>query len=510
MDTSDMDTPAANASAVLTTVPSPTSPTMSDPIASTLALLDGQRKMRILILSSDTGGGHRASADALRSAIEQLRPNQTHVDIVDYWVDFASGPFVGFPKQYTFLAQHPWLWKLTFEATRFPPGRALTETFLNTFGHQNVLKSFQRYAPDLIISVHPLVNTLSLKVLRRLARLTKCPAPPYVTVVTDLGGAHPTWFHKSADMIYIPSDGIHRTAQRVGIPESRIRQLGLPVRPDFWQSTTDKREMRVQLGLEADLSTVLVIGGGDGVGGLKSIVSALANKLPSSLGHNHFQVVAICGKNNKLKTYLSSREWPIRLTALGFVKNMSDWMAASDILCTKAGPGTIAEGLIRGLPILVTGFLPGQEEMNVKHVMDNRVGAFAGKPDQIVSIVAKWLSDEGVLQDMAQRAKQLGRPTASLDIVSDIFEVAEQRINENLTTLQLTKQVTESSRNLLNHGLQSYIPHRRMLLESSSTESHILFRLKFLMRVVMGWMVAREAVRSTHDSGPPLEAIGNK
>lgn len=498
-----------DATAMVTANPSVAAYTVLDSIASTVALLDGNRKMRILILSSDTGGGHRASAEALRSAIERLRPDKTHVDIVDYWVDFASGPFSRFPKQYTFLAQHPWMWKFTFEATRFPPGRALSETLFNTFAHQNVLKSFQKYAPDLIISVHPLVNTLSMKVLRRMARLTGRPAPPYVTVVTDLGGAHPTWFHKSADMIYIPSDRIHLTAKRVGVPESRIRQLGLPVRPDFWQNSPGKYDMRERLGLQTDLPTILTIGGGDGVGGLKSIVSALATKLPPTLGHNHFQIVAICGKNEKLKTWLASREWPVQLTALGFVSNMSDWMAASDILCTKAGPGTIAEGLIRGLPILVTGFLPGQEEMNVQHIIENRVGTFAGKTDKIVSVVAKWLSDEGVLQDVAQRAKQLGRPTASLDIANDIFEVAENRINENLTSLRHMKQVSESSRVLLGNGLQSYIPHRRMLLDSSSPESHIMFRLKFFMRVVMGWMVAREAVRRTHDPSP-ADAIENK
>lgn len=504
-----MGSSATDTTAMVTSNQSALSSTSLDPVSSTVALLEGNRKMRILILSSDTGGGHRASAEALSSAIQRLRPNKTHVDIVDYWVDFASGPFSKFPKQYTFLAQHPWMWKLTFEATRFPPGRALSETLFNTFGHQNVLKSFQRYAPDLIISVHPLVNTLSQKVLRRMSLLTGRPVPPYVTVVTDLGGAHPTWFHKSADMIYIPSDRIHRTAKRVGVPESRIRQLGLPVRPDFWQNSIEKHDMRARLGLQTHLPTILAIGGGDGVGGLKSIVSALATKLPSTLGHRHFQVVAICGKNKKLETWLASQEWPIQLTALGFVSNMSDWMAASDILCTKAGPGTIAEGLIRGLPILVTGYLPGQEEMNAEHIIENRVGAYAGKPDKIVSIVAKWLSDEGVLQDMAQRAKELGRPTASLDIVKDIFEVADRRIEENLTSLRHMKQVSESSRVLLSGGLQSYIPHRRMLLDSSSSESHIVFRLKFLMRVVMGWMVAREAVHRTRDPSPP-DAIENK
>lgn len=490
-----------------TTVTDPTATMLesTDPIASHKALLNRQRKMRILLLSSDTGGGHRASAEALRSALLHLYPELVHIDIVDFWVDFASGPFSDFPQQYTFLAKHPWLWKLTFEVTRFPPGRAISETLINTFGHQNVLKSFQQYAPDLIISVHPLVNTLSQKVLRRISRMSACPAPPYVTVVTDLGGAHPTWFHKRTDMTYVPTDRIAQTAQRVGVSLSRIRQLGLPVRPDFWEPTPDKIKLREQLGIPTDIPAVLAIGGGDGVGGLKSIVSALAKNLPTKLGHHRVQIVAICGKNEKAKNWLKSQNWPIPLTALGFVSNMSDWMGACDVLCTKAGPGTIAEGLIRALPILVTGYLPGQEEMNVKYVVDNGVGAFAGKPDKIVIIVAKWLLDPALLQDMSQRAKELAKPTSSLDIAKDIVDFARTKIEENLETMERTKQITESSRTLLNNGLQVYIPHRRMLLDSTNKESQLWLRLKILMRVTMGWMVARQALQGTHDS-PLLEA----
>ena len=57
----------------------------------------------------------------------------------------------------------------------------------------------------------------------------------------------------------------------------------------------------------------------------------------------------------------------------GFVDNMEEWMAACDIVITKAGPGTIAESLIMGLPILLNGFVPCQEAGNVPYVVDNGV-----------------------------------------------------------------------------------------------------------------------------------------
>ena len=49
------------------------------------------------------------------------------------------------------------------------------------------------------------------------------------------------------------------------------------------------------------------------------------------------------------------------LFAKGFVSNMDEWMGAVDCIVTKAGPGTIAEAMTRGLPIMLSAFLPGQE-----------------------------------------------------------------------------------------------------------------------------------------------------
>lgn len=83
-------------------------------------------------------------------------------------------------------------------------------------------------------------------------------------------------------------------------------------------------------------------------------------------------MVVICGKNQFVKRELESVEWPenVRVIVNGFVKNMDEWMGAVDALVTKAGPGTIAEATIRGLPVMLSGYLPGQEEGNVPYVVD--------------------------------------------------------------------------------------------------------------------------------------------
>lgn len=492
---------------VMTLPPNPLSPNVPNALENALAsfnsVLQRRRRMRVLILSSDTGGGHRASANALRAALEELYPRHIHVDIVDFWVDLAAGPFSRFPDQYTFLAKHPWMWKFTYEITRFPPGRAITETCFNTFAHRNISAAFTRYAPDLIISVHPLVNTLSHHVLRQMSNQSGLPPIPYVTVVTDLGGAHPTWFHKACDMTYVPSDSVRDIALRVGVPSDNIRQFGLPIRQDFWTSPPPKYHLRETLGIRPDLPTVLAIGGGDGVGGLKDIVFSLANNLPRKLGHSRVQLVIICGKNQSLRQNLQNRTWPIPLTALGYVSNMSDWMAASDILCTKAGPGTIAEGLTRGLPIIVTGFLPGQEEANVKYVVDNDVGTYAKKASSIVKTVASWIGNPTFLADMATRAQRLARPQSSMDIAGDVVEVVRAKLASNAEELKLRIQerATQNANAVAANSLRAYIPHSEQLRDDSD-HSLLMLRIRLLLKFAVGSLLVRDAIHRPERDPP--------
>ena len=73
--------------------------------------------------------------------------------------------------------------------------------------------------------------------------------------------------------------------------------------------------------------------------------------------------MAICGRNLRLQrrlTRLAARTGG-RLTVLGFVDNMSDWLRCADVVIAKAGPGTIAEAACCGVPLLLTSHLPGQE-----------------------------------------------------------------------------------------------------------------------------------------------------
>ena len=119
----------------------------------------------------------------------------------------------------------------------------------------------------------------------------------------------------------------------------------------------------------------------------------------------------------------------------GFVQNMSEYMSCCDCVITKAGPGTIAEALICGIPIILNGnsfssffffnyFLEGcipcQEEGNIPFVLDNKVGIYSEEPAIIANTVSEWFDSSDILKEMSHRAKALGRPEATFNIVRDL------------------------------------------------------------------------------------------
>ena len=326
----------------------------------------------IQILMSDTGGGHRASANALRDAFEVLHPGKIQCDIVDIYTDYGPiWPYNDYVAGYKLMAANPWMWDAFYSFGTTDFGMCLNEFLLENICFDAFRQCLNRPSgdtgrrADMVVSVHPLTQGLPLKILSTLDSGTRDGrrTTPFCTVVTDLGSAHPTWFNPGVDKCFVPSDALNQVAQQRGLQPSQIVQYGLPIRKGFWdsdsdsKSANDKPSLRSQLGLETDLPVVLVVGGGDGMGGLVDIAKQLGKELESS--GTVAQMVVVCGNNKDAKQQLDSVAWGegVKVSVQGFVNNMDEWMKASDALVTKAGPGSIAEASICGLPCMMFSFL---------------------------------------------------------------------------------------------------------------------------------------------------------
>jgi 1,2-diacylglycerol 3-beta-galactosyltransferase len=350
-------------------------------------------KKKLLILMSDTGGGHRASAQALDQALQEQYPGKIEVTVMDIWTDHGKYHFAQLVPMYRYIAKHPLLWRAFYNYGTFAPTRVFTEFQSRVLCYARFKTAIQAADPDFVVSVHPLCQQMPISIVQEMnrVRLGK-PRIPFVTVVTDLGSAHPCWFDPRADAVYVPSEAVRQVALKTHMPAGKILMKGLPIRPAFWRASRSKLAVRQSLGIPQASRAVLLMGGGDGVGGLSVVATEVANKLKTLSFKTHMTV--ICGHNQKMKdqltTVLSSAELPtpnlmslcfrsifhasrtvatssslgdrgeLEVAVKGFVHNIDEYMAASDLLVTKAGPGTIAEAMTRGLPIVLSSFLPGQ------------------------------------------------------------------------------------------------------------------------------------------------------
>lgn len=384
------------------------------------------KQKRVLILMTDTGGGHRASAEAIKSTFELEYGNEYEVTVTDLWTDHTPWPFNQLPKSYSFLVKHNTLWKATFHGTapRFvhQPHFAFTSVFIA----RKVMRGLLKHRPDIIVSVHPLMQHVPIRLLKARGLLKKIP---FATVVTDLSTGHPTWFHRLVTRCYCPAKEVAERALRAGLKPSQIRVFGLPIRPSFCRAVRPKRELRGELGMDDDLPAVLLMGGGEGMGPVEATAKALGASLyDEQTGSAKGQLVVICGRNKKLIKKLQSAEWTIPVQIKGFQTNMEEWMGACDCIITKAGPGTIAEAMIRGLPLLLNDYIAGQEVGNVPYVVNNGAGRFSKDPKEIAKIVAGWFGPKAdELQQMAHNAIKLARPDAVFKIVHDLDELVRQK-----------------------------------------------------------------------------------
>lgn len=370
-------------------------------------------KKRILFLMSDTGGGHRASAQAIKEAIEYLHPDRYDIIIEDIWKNHMPWPLNGIPDGYGWMTGPGLpLWQALWRVSNFPRLQRYGFAAIAPLVTGSVAGYLKTVRPDLVVSVHPLMNHLGLTWLRAAGLRV-----PFITIVTDLVTFHPAWICPEVTHCIVPTEPARQRAIRYGMPAEKLAVYGQPVSLKFAHLQGNKRTLRQQLGLEVDRSTVLIAGGGEGFGQVYDIVQQLAQTVPQA------QLLIVTGRNHALKQKLEAASWTIPIHVYGFVDNMPELMRAADVLITKAGPGTISEAFIAGLPPVISGYIPGQETGNVTYVQEHGAGTYADTPTAIAQIVQAWLNPYNPVQyQMAENAARLARPQASLQIATDLCQ----------------------------------------------------------------------------------------
>jgi 1,2-diacylglycerol 3-beta-galactosyltransferase len=373
-------------------------------------------KKRVVYLMDDTGGGHRAAANAISTALDAKYPGQCDNRLVRMWRDYTYypradkdyGPTIRYFRQG---------WGVSYKLTNHRGVAEAVMGILNWTVFLGHMDRFVRENPaDVIVSVH---SVFVRPVMHAYAR--QGYRPPFITVVTDLVSTHLWWYDPRVDRCLVPTQAAFERGLLAGVPAEKMRVTGLPVDPQFAQNLVEKGEARARLSWDPLKPAVLVVGGGAGMGPLYEIGQAI-----DALDRD-CQLVVVAGRNNALKEQLETAAWNRAPHIYGYVEDMPTFMAAADILVTKAGPGTISEACIAGVPVILSDYIPGQEDGNVDYIVENHAGMLATDPPDVAQAVGEWL-DEGPegLAKRARAARALGRPDAVWEVAEEVWHYANQ------------------------------------------------------------------------------------
>jgi processive 1,2-diacylglycerol beta-glucosyltransferase len=371
------------------------------------------RRVDVLIVSAGYGAGHHQAAAAVAEAVQLLRPG-TVVQVVDYLEWFPAGLAPATVGIYRLLTKrvptaYGMLYRLTSRMAHLRPWQSVEYRV----GRLRLEAWLREVTPAAVLGTHP----LPLGVLGEIRRRTGLDAP-VAGLMTDFVG-HDEWLKPFVDRYYAPTDAMAAYLAAGGVPGSRLRVTGIPVRRAFW-TPPDGRSARGVLGFDPTLPVVLFLT--SALGTLGRVPAAVRALLAIPL---RFRLVVVTGRDDRLQRQLA--RWPVdpaRLTVLGFEQRVALLMAAADVVVTKGGAITLSEALAVGRPVVIYRPVPGQEAGNAQWVADHGAGRIARDDPALAAAVRMLLTASRVREAVADGARALGRPLAALEVAADLLGLA--------------------------------------------------------------------------------------
>ena len=370
---------------------------------------------KVLVLSASVGAGHVRAAQAVERAFHKMNATHEirHVDALEYtnkvfrrlysnlYIDMVNKTPELLGWFYDYLDK-PW----KNERRRLALDKLNTRPFV---------KMLQQYKPEITVCTHFLPAEIIswLKAKERLATRQ-------AIVVTDFD-VHAMWLCHHYEHYFVALDETRVHLEKLGIPADKITVSGIPIDPIFAEPK-DKRAMRDKHGLHPDRTTILISAGGFGVGPMQNIVTSLLQ-----LQHPA-QIIAICGRSAELKDRLDRlaaecpREHYVAIKVIGYTTEMDEYMAASDLMVGKPGGLTTSEALAKGLVIVVVNPIPGQEERNSDHLLEEGVAIRCNNLPVLAHKIDRLLNDPARLAAIRSNIQRLARPRAAETIVATLLK----------------------------------------------------------------------------------------
>lgn len=374
---------------------------------------------KLVLLSGDFGDGHRQAANALVEAAEHYMPDleTISIDLME-----LTHPKTHRAAKYLYMQgvnKFPSVYGYLYRKTRSMQSEPVWKK-LRLLGAARLHHLLASENPDAVVSTFPIASAaVSLLKSGGLIDL------PLITVITDHSD-HSYWIHPHTDLYIVGSDKVKRALTSKNVPASRVTVTGIPVRLAFGK-TYDRAELMQKYRLDPGKMTVMIMGGGYGM--VPEDLSGLLQLRPSAL-----QWIVVCGHNDKLYAELS-RDWSgssnVRL--FGYVREVYELMAASDLLISKPGGLTTSEAVSLGLPMLLYRTLPGQEQDNAEYLVNAGAALTADDTPSLASALRMLTDRPELLRRMKANALAIRPREPGLQALRAIVKTISHRESENFS-----------------------------------------------------------------------------
>lgn len=367
---------------------------------------------RVLLLYISQVSGHRHGAVAIQKSLKAFNPDCEIKSLNGFGYTYPLMEKIVNTAYMGVIKRVPQIWEYLYDNPKVIKASEKIKESIHKSSHKKLKPLFDEFKPDVVVCTQAFPcgmvadykksHNLSVKV---------------IGVLTDFA-PHLYWLHEGVDYYVVPFEDAKKRYMNEGVKESQIKVFGIPIRTKFAEKL-DRNAILHKLHLDGNVPTVLVMGGGQGLGPMKEAVKSL-------IGLNRpLQIIVIAGTNIKLVQWIkkAQKKTSKKIIVYDYANNVDELMEISTLIISKPGGMTTSECLAKGLPMIVVDPIPGQEERNSDFLVKNGIAVRVDEKKKIAEAVQMLLNNPSKLQSMREAALTFGRPHSAQDIARLVLSI---------------------------------------------------------------------------------------
>jgi len=367
---------------------------------------------RIILMYISEVSGHHSATLAIEKAIKILQPGAEVLNLNAFNYTNPISEKIVNHLYMGVIKRTPQIWDYLYDNPSVARNIEKIKDSVHKFNSPKLKNLFDKFKPDAVLCTQafPCGMTADFK-------KTYGSDIPLFAVLTDYV-PHSYWIYDNVDYYITPSEEVSQRLVKKAVAQDKIKSLGIPFDPKF-NEDIHKDNLIHKLKLKLDIPNILIMGGGQGLGPIKTIIRSLEKV------KREIQEIVVAGTNKKLYKSLKRRmrKYKKRILLFGYADNINELMSISDIIITKPGGVTTAEALAKNIPMVIIKPIPGQEASNTNYLIAKGVALKIDEPKEAGILIEELLAEPQKLIRMRESAQRISKPNASFDIARLVLEL---------------------------------------------------------------------------------------